>query len=119
MGAYATDFLEKNWPTSYGNRGGTYPGEGAREVANNKVFFWDMCRQHGVSYRTYGEFVSGGKPTLEVLKNNYCPYFTEWDESVKDTVRFYQWKRDFDSLLAINAVPRFNTVRFINDHTRD
>lgn len=118
MGAYATDYLEKNWPTSYGNRGGSYPGEGAREIANNKVFFWDMCRQQGVSYRTYGEFVSGGKPTLEVLKNNYCPYFTEWDESVRDTVRFYQWKRDFDSLLAINAVPRFNTVRFINDHTQ-
>lgn len=118
MGAYATDYLEKNWPTSYGGRGGSYPGEGAREVANNKVFFWDLCKQHGVSYRTYGEFVSGGKPTLEVLKDNYCPYFTEWDESVRDTVRFYQWKRDFDSLLAINAVPQFNTIRFINDHTQ-
>ncbi len=118
MGAYATDFLEKNWPTSYGNRGGTYPGEGAREVANNKVFFWDMCKQNGVSYRTYGEFVSDGKPTLAVLQNNYCRNFTGWDESIRDTVRFYQWKRDFDSLLAINAVPRFNTVRFINDHTQ-
>ncbi len=30
MGAYATDYLEKNWPTSYGGRGGIYPGEGAR-----------------------------------------------------------------------------------------
>ena len=28
MGAYATDYLEKNWPTSYGGRGGDYPGEG-------------------------------------------------------------------------------------------
>jgi len=117
MGAYATDFLEKNWPTSYGGRGGTYPGEGAREVANNKVFLWDMCRKHGVSYRTYGEFVSGGKPSLAVLQNNFCSNFTEWDQSVMDTVRFYQWKNDFDSLLAINSVPRFNTVRFINDHT--
>ena len=26
MGAYATDFLEKTWPTSYGGRGGTLPG---------------------------------------------------------------------------------------------
>ena len=118
MGAYATDYLEKNWPTSYGSRGGDYAGEGAREVANNKVFFWDMCRQNGVSYRTYGEFVSDGKPTLAVLQNNYCRDFTEWDESVRDTTRFFEWKRDFDSLLAINAVPRFNTVRFINDHTQ-
>ncbi|MEY4897776.1 MAG: hypothetical protein RL525_1169, partial [Bacteroidota bacterium] len=27
------------------------------------------------------------------------------------------WRRDFDSLLAINAVPALNTLRFINDHT--
>ena len=26
MGAYATDYLEKEWPTSYGGRGGIYPG---------------------------------------------------------------------------------------------
>jgi hypothetical protein len=32
-------------------------------------------------------------------------------------VRFRQWKRDFDSLLSINAVPQFNSLRFINDHT--
>ena len=30
MGAYATDYLEKTWPTSYGGRGGTYGGEGER-----------------------------------------------------------------------------------------
>ena len=28
MGAYATDYLEKIWPTSYGGRGGGYYGEG-------------------------------------------------------------------------------------------
>ena len=36
---------------------------------------------------------------------------------MRDTTRFYQWKREFDSLLAANAVPRFNSLRFINDHT--
>jgi hypothetical protein len=29
-----------------------------------------------------------------------------------------QWKREFDSLLAKNAVPSFNSLRFINDHTQ-
>jgi YVTN family beta-propeller protein len=117
MGAYATDYLEKNWPTSYGSRGGSYPGEGAREVANSKLFFWDQCKQHGVTYRTYGEFVGDDGPSLPVLQNNYCKNFTPWDQSVRDTVRFRQWKRDFDSLLAVNALPRFNSLRFINDHT--
>ncbi|MCJ7448941.1 MAG: bifunctional YncE family protein/alkaline phosphatase family protein [Bacteroidales bacterium] len=118
MGAYATDYLEKNWPTSYGGRGGSYPGEGQREIANNKNgFLWDFCQRKGVSYRTYGEFVGDDGPSIPVLKGHYCTYFTPWDQSVMDTVRFHQWKRDFDSLLAINAVPQLNTIRFINDHT--
>ena len=28
-----------------------------------------------------------------------------------------QWKHDFDSLLAINALPQLNTIRIGNDHT--
>jgi len=118
MGAYATDYLEKNWPTSYGGRGGSYPGEGAREIANNRDgFLWDFCKRAGVTYRTYGEFVDTDGPSLPVLKDHYCTYFTPWVQTVMDTVRFHQWKRDFDSLLAINSVPRLNTIRFINDHT--
>jgi YVTN family beta-propeller protein len=119
MGAYATDYLEKNWPTSYGGRGGSYPGEVAREIANNKNgFLWDYCKRAGVSYRTYGEFIGDdGFPTIPVLKNHFCPYFTPWVQSVRDTVRFRQWKRDFDSLLAVNSVPQLSTIRFINDHT--
>ncbi|MBN1559324.1 beta-propeller fold lactonase family protein [candidate division KSB1 bacterium] len=117
-GAYATDFLEKNWPTSYGGRGGGYYGEGTREIANNKNgFIWDACKKYGVTYRSYGEFVDDYKPNIPVLKEHFCPYFTGWDQSVPDTTRFRQWKRDFDSLLTINSLPQLNTLRFINDHT--
>ncbi len=117
-GAYATDFLEKNWPTSYGGRGGFYNAEGTREIANNKNgFIWDYCKKYGISYRTYGEFTDDYKPNIPVLENHYCRYYTSWDQSVKDTTRFSQWKRDFDSLLRIDAVPQLNTLRFINDHT--
>ncbi|MGN6399564.1 MAG: alkaline phosphatase family protein, partial [Flavisolibacter sp.] len=117
-GAYATDYLEKTWPTYYGGRGGRYDAEGNRAIANNKGgFIWDQCKKYGVSYRTYGEFADNYKPNIAVLKNHFCPYFTGFNMSVTDTTRFYQWKRDFDSLLAINAVPQFNTVRFSSDHT--
>ncbi len=118
LGGYATDYLEKNWVTSYGGRGGTYDAEGTREIANNKGgFIWDQCKRAGVSYRTYGEFADDYKANIPVLENHFCPYYTSWDEKVRDTTRFYQWKREFDSLLAINAVPQFNSLRFINDHT--
>jgi YVTN family beta-propeller protein len=119
MGAYATDYLEKTWPTSYGGRGGSYSAEGSRVIANNKDgFIWDLCKRGNVSYRTYGEFMADeGTPNIPVLNGHYCSYFATWDQMIRDTVRFREWKRDFDSLLAINAVPQFNTVRFINDHT--
>jgi YVTN family beta-propeller protein len=117
-GAYATDYLEKTWPTSYGNRGGNYDAEGIRAIANNKGgFIWDNCKRNGVSYRTYGEFMDGSKPNLVSLHNHFCPTFTGWDQSVLDTTRFTQWKREFDSLVANNELPQLNTVRFINDHT--
>lgn len=118
FGAYATDYLEKTWVTSYGGRGGNYDAEGNRSIANNKGgFIWDYCKRAGVSYRTYGEFADDYKPNIPVLKDHYCTYYTSWDQSVRDTTRVGQWKRDFDSLLSINAVPQLSTLRIINDHT--
>ncbi|MFL5787589.1 MAG: alkaline phosphatase family protein [Flavisolibacter sp.] len=118
FGAYATDFLEKTWPTDYGGRGGEYSGEGKRAIANNKNgFIWDYCKRSGVSYRTYGEFTNNYKASIPSLKDHVCPYYTGWDLSVKDTTRFAQWKREFDSLVVIDKVPQLNTMRFGNDHT--
>lgn len=117
MGAYATDFLEKNWPTSYSGRGGSYPGEGNRPIANNKKWLWDACAEKGVSYRSYGEFVSNRRANVPVLEGHFCKEFVGWDMGIRDTVRFRWWKEDFDSLLAINAVPQLNTIRFGNNHT--
>ena len=118
FGAYATDYLEKTWVTSYGGRGGDYDAEGNRAIANNKKgFIWDHCKRAGVSYRTYGEFADDYKPNIPVLKDHFCPYYTSWDQKVRDTTRVGQWKREFDSLVAANALPRLNTLRIINDHT--
>ena len=118
MGAYSTDYLEKTWPTNYGGRGGRYDAEGNRAVANNKDgFIWDNCKRNNVSYRTYGEFADDGKANIPSLKNNMCNYYPGYNMTVKDTTRFALWKRDFDSLLAINAVRQLNTIRFANDHT--
>ncbi len=118
MGGYANDYLEKTWPTGYGGRGGSYDAEGNRTIANNKGgFIWDHCARAGISYRTYGEFADDYKPNIPILKNHFCSYYTSWDQTVRDTTRVGQWKRDFDSLLAINALPQLSTLRIINDHT--
>ena len=120
MGAYANDYVEKNWPASYGNKGGTHGTSGTLKIGNNKDgFIWDLCAKYNLSYRSYGEFVAddyGTKPRLESLKG-HSAVFAPYGLKVMDTMRVQQWKRDFDSLLAINAVPQFSTIRLGNDHT--
>jgi YVTN family beta-propeller protein len=116
--AYATDFIEKTWPTSYGNRGGNYDSEGTRRIGDPKDgYIWDYCKRAGVSYRTYGEFADDYKPNIKVLEGHYCQQSPSFDLSIKDVKRVEIWAHDFDSLLAINAVPHFNSVRICNDHT--
>jgi YVTN family beta-propeller protein len=121
MAAYATDFVEKTWPTSYGNRGGTYDFEGTRKAAYPRDgFIWDYCKRAGVTYRTYGEFADGGakpKANLKSLEDNFCRQAPGFDLKIKDVTRTEAWAHDFDSLLTKNAVPQFNTIRISNDHT--
>ena len=116
--AYANDYTEKTWVTSYGDRGGDYVYEGQNRTAWPKGgFIWDHCHRAGISYRTYGEFADEYKANIPALEGHFCPYYTSWDTDVRDTTRVSQWKRDFDSLLAANALPRLSTLRLINDHT--
>ncbi|MBS0028529.1 beta-propeller fold lactonase family protein [Chitinophaga sp. 22321] len=118
MAAYATDYVEKTWPTSYGGRGGTYDYEGSRKIAYpKKGFIWDYCSRAGVSYRTYGEFAGKGKATLKSLESHFCTNYPSFDLSIQDVARQQIWQHDFDSLLAIDAVPHFNSIRLGNDHT--
>jgi YVTN family beta-propeller protein len=119
MAGYATDYVEKTWPTNYGGRGGSYDYEGGlKTVAYPKDgFIWDYCQRAGVSYRSYGEFISQGKPSIKALEGHYDPAYRGYDLSYRDVDREAQWEKDFDSLIAANAVPRFNTLRISNDHT--
>jgi YVTN family beta-propeller protein len=118
MAAYANDFVEKTWVSSYGGKGGNYDFEGSRKIAFPKSgFFWDNCKRHNVSYRTYGEFADEHKAAYATLDGHYCTYYHDFDMYYQDVRREKDWERDFDSLVNINQVPRFNTVRLSNDHT--
>ena len=114
MGAYATDYNEKNWPTSYGGRGRGAIGE----TGLNKVYIWDQASRHNVSYRTYGEFVGAdNSPRIPVLKDHFTPEYPVHDLRDPDTMRYRIWEKDFDSLLVRNALPRLSTMRMLSDHT--
>jgi YVTN family beta-propeller protein len=116
--AYANDYVEKNWVSSYGGRGGTYDYEGQKTVAYPRDgFIWDHCNRAGISFRTYGWFADYGKANIPILKDHFCPTFKGFGQETKDIDREAIWEKDFDDLLAKNAVPKFNSIRFGNDHT--
>ena len=116
--AYATDFVEKTWPANYSKRGGDYDFEGSREIAFPRDgFIWDYCQRAGVSYRSYGEFVWNGKTGLKSLEGHFDTDYPSYDLKVPDKTRFEKWMHDFDSLVAIDALPRLSTIRLPNDHT--
>jgi len=118
MAAYANDYTEKTWPTSYGSRGGTYDYEGSRKIAYPRDgYIWDYCKRAGVSYRSYGQFVTKNGATTESLIGKIATKFPPYDLDIMDIDRIKAFKSDFDSLLKINAVAQFNTIRIGNDHT--
>ena len=114
MGAYATDYMEKNWPTSYGGRGKGAVGD----VALNKLYIWDQAARFHVPFRTYGEFVGADNaPRVPVLAGHFTPEYPTRDLRDPDTMRYRIWEKDFDSLLEQHALPRLSTMRMLSDHT--
>ena len=90
MGGYATDFVGKSWPLSYGHNSKgkfPYPSEGNLPVAfpaNGSL--WDRARQAGVSYGNYGEFcvlgpIKDGPAVTRIpsLEGHFDPWFRPWN----------------------------------------
>ena len=119
MGAYANDYVEKNWPTNYGGRGGNYDFAANKKVATPKNgFLWDYALRAGITFRDYGEFTDDdGTVYLPALKAHMCPGYPGWNLDVRDLSREKIWEHDFDSLAAANAVPELNIVYLPSDHT--
>ena len=114
MAAYATDIVEKTWPTNYGARGPGYSGSAA---GPRDGYIWDYCQRAGVTYRSYGEFGAYGRANIKSLQGHMAPHSPGFNLDIKDQVRADAWEHDFDSLVTINAVPQFSTLRISNDHT--
>ena len=125
MGAYATDFVEKTWPTQYGGRGGEYVYEGESPLTwPSAGYLWDACKRKGVTYRTYGEFAnSPGRPgdsssaRTPALVGHVAPFYRGWDLSYSDVNRVQAWMKEFDEYDKNGDLPRFCSFTLPNDHT--
>ena len=54
--AYATDFTEKAWISTYSKRG--EPEADERLTSSPAGYLWDNCRRNNVTYRSYGEYAN-------------------------------------------------------------
>jgi YVTN family beta-propeller protein len=128
MGAYASDFVEKTWPLSYGHnkhKKYTYPAEGNFPIATPAGgYLWDRAREAGVSYRSYGEFVSNGKTTndpctsrVAALRGHFDPWFRSFDMDYPDVLRAARFISELRRFEREGEMPRLQIVRLPNDHT--
>jgi len=124
-GAYATDYVEKTWPTSYGRHGGEYEFEGGYPIAYPlNGYFWDNCKRNYVTYRSYGEFAENGKTkedevkaTIESLEGHVAPHYRSWDLNYSDVDRVKSWMQEFDEFEKSGNLPQFQVIKLPNDHT--
>jgi hypothetical protein len=135
MGAYASDFVERTWPVTYGGKGSSdasgrslslgYPSEGALDIAEPKRgYLWDRAREAGVSYRSYGEFVRNGRTPsdpatvrLAALEGHFDPHFRSYDLDYPDVDRARRFLEELAAFEAAGEMPQLCVVRLPNDHT--
>jgi YVTN family beta-propeller protein len=134
MAAYATDYVEKVWPQVYRrnaahsnqpSRGFEFPAEGAAAIGcPSSGYIWDRCREAGVGYRSYGEFIENGATTaapgyakVKGLEGHFDPRFRGFDLDYSDQRRADRFIEELRRFEAEGAMPAFIVVRLPNDHT--
>jgi hypothetical protein len=123
--AYATDYVEKTWPTQYGGRGGQYDFEGTEPTGRPGAgYLWTLCGRHKVSFRLYGEFIDAGepigapgKPRDPSIGKNFDPYYRGWDLEYSDVERYKAWEKEFSEFEQNGNLPSLCVMHLPNDHT--
>jgi YVTN family beta-propeller protein len=128
MAAYATDYVEKFWPLSYGHNRSkkyAYPSEGHFPIATPAGgYLWDSALAAGVTFRSYGEFVENGKTPadpcktrLKSLEGRFDPLFRSFDMDYPDVKRAERFISELHRFEQEGAMPRLQVVRLPQDHT--
>ena len=128
MAAYATDYVEKFWPLSYGHNKSkkyAYPSEGYFPIATPAGgYLWDSALAAGVSFRSYGEFVQNGKSAadpcktrLKSMEGRFDPLYRSFDMDYPDVKRAERFISELQRFEKEGAMPRLQIVRLPQDHT--
>jgi len=124
--AYATDFIERAWPSSYSSRG--EPDGDARVADSPAGEIWDNCARHGLSFYAYGEaadFTStpNAPPVFAGDKGLAGHASAEygkigWFERPRDMGRANIFLRDLSAAEKTGVWPQFMVMSLPEDHTQ-
>ena len=125
--AYATDYLEKLWPSMYAGRGrAAHMDLHDDPIAFSKGgFLWDLCAKAGISYRSYGEFARkrGAEPGMvraatPSLEGHIHPtyYGADGIMDMSDLKRWELWHEEFKQFEIDGEMPRFTVLSLPGDH---
>ncbi|HVM47135.1 MAG TPA: bifunctional YncE family protein/alkaline phosphatase family protein [Candidatus Acidoferrum sp.] len=125
--AYATDYVQKFWPTMYaGHTGGRVDLHDDPVAYSAGGFIWDLCAKAGLSYRSYGEFarIRGAekgkvRPATPSLVGHIHPTYKGADGIglMTDVARFELWAAEFREFEKHGDLPSFEVLSLPNDHT--
>ncbi len=126
MGAYATDWVEKNWPLSYGHsKKFPYPAEGAFPAATPAGgYLWDRAKAANVTFRSYGEFTTSpkadgtpAKAKTPGLEGHIDPEYHTFAMDYPDVKRAARFISELQRFEKEGDMPSLQIVRLPNDHT--
>jgi YVTN family beta-propeller protein len=118
----ANDYVQKNWPATYSNRGRDYDYEGGEPAAYpRRGFLWDAAARAHVGYRVYGEFTEflkyPARGTMAALEGHVATSYHGWDLHVRDQTRVDEWLKEFAAFERTGEMPQLTIMRLPNDHT--
>jgi YVTN family beta-propeller protein len=133
MAAYATDYVEKVWPLNYrpktadmnADSNFPYPGKGDEPIGvPSSGYLWDRCREAGVSYRDYGEFIDNaakaddpGTTQVKALQGHFDPLYRSFDLTYSDQRRADRFLEELKRFEREGEMPRWIVLYLPNDHT--
>jgi YVTN family beta-propeller protein len=127
--AYNTDYIARNWALTYSKRAGIDDDDEGNLTNAPSGYIWDMCKRHGVTYRSYGEYggrVSQPDGTFRMegrvpgLIGHVAPKYglpAKPGQKVRDTDRVEQFLEEFREYEKNGNLPRCIIMSLGEDHT--
>jgi YVTN family beta-propeller protein len=127
--AYNTDYISRDWMLTYSGRGGIEDDDEGNLSRPPSGYIWDACKRAGLTYRSYGEY--GGRVSqpdgsvkmegrVPGLVGHFHPTFglsSLPGLRPRDPDNVDTFLKEFDELLAQDALPRFIIMSLGEDHT--